>query len=445
MATIAVVGGGVSGALTAFHLMREGVDARVVLIEPEQEIGRGLAYSTPSLRHLLNVPAGKISALPEDAGHFLRWLHSNGFPEAKADTFAPRRVFGGYVQSLIGALDGVQRVRGEVVDATMRDGRAVLRLKDGRTQTADAVVLALGNFAPARLRGVTEEAEAAGVYCQDAWNPATYAGLAKEAPVTLIGSGLTAVDVVLRLREQGHRGVITMLSRHGVLPNRHAQYRAIGAPAIPAGTPATARAYLHALREAIANGVDWRAAIDSLRAVTNELWLALPLEEQRRFRRHLQRRWDVVRHRMAPEIAAAVDRELASGGLVVVEGSLKSVTVRGEMACVTASDGSRHLAARVINCTGPSMDYRRVGSPLLDSLFAQGAISAGALGGGFAVDATGAVKDAQGVASPLFFSVGPGRLGTLLESIAVPEIREQAWSLAKHLAARFPFTLESAA
>jgi hydroxyacylglutathione hydrolase len=72
--TIAIIGGGVSGALAAYHLTLQHVNADVIVIDPRPELGLGLAYSTPSLRHLLNVPACKISALPMEPSIF--W---NGF------------------------------------------------------------------------------------------------------------------------------------------------------------------------------------------------------------------------------------------------------------------------------------------------------------------------------------------------------------------------------
>ncbi len=62
--TVAIIGGGVSGALTAFHLRRNAAALRIVVIDPRPELGLGLAYSTPSLRHLLNVPAGKDQRTP---------------------------------------------------------------------------------------------------------------------------------------------------------------------------------------------------------------------------------------------------------------------------------------------------------------------------------------------------------------------------------------------
>src|ERR1700692_3923482 len=107
--TIAIIGGGVSGTLTAFHVVRQGTPARVILIDRRPDFGLGLAYSTPSLRHLLNVPAGKISALPDQPDHFLRWLRRNHDPAATEKTFAPRAIFGQYIQSLLASTSQLEQ------------------------------------------------------------------------------------------------------------------------------------------------------------------------------------------------------------------------------------------------------------------------------------------------------------------------------------------------
>lgn len=441
--TIAILGGGVSGALTAWHLIQQrpykSSGERIVIIDPRPAPGLGLAYSTPSLCHLLNVPAGKISALPRQPDHFLFWLRAHHDPDATSATFAPRAVFGRYIQSLLATAAGLEHVRAEVVGYRSSKGSAVLALGDGREIEAALVVLATGNFDPSPLPGISASAIRTGVYAHNAWEAATCVGLGPNAPVALIGSGLTAIDVLLRLRELGHRGTITAISRHGVLPGAHAPYAPAPRPAIPADTPRSCIAYLRALRQAIASGVEWRAAVDSLRPVTNNLWLALPRREQLRFRRHLQRRWDVVRHRMAPSIAVIIASELAAGTFVLRTGSLKRVEESKGAAIVTFHKGvAVHTlhAARVINCTGPAMDYRRVPSPLLLSLFAQGIATPGPLGTGLHSTRSGALIDAQGEASEILFNLGPGRLGTLIESIAIPEIREQAVELAAILTGR---------
>lgn len=438
--TIAIVGGGVSGALTAYHLIRNEAPARVIVIEPRAELGLGLAYSTPSYQHLLNVPAGKISALPDQPDHFLRWLQRHYDAKMTEADFAPRAIFGNYIQSLLQTIPDVEHRQTYVQDCRIVGDQAMLDLADGTKLLSDAVVLAVGNFDPAPLRGVAEETIASGVYRHSAWEAATYSNLPADAPVTLIGSGLTAVDVLLRLRETGHRGQVTTISRHGIFPHRHALYQPLQASAIAGHVPVKARELLHQVHLAIKAGFEWRAVIDSLRERTNELWLALPLVEQQRFRRHLQRRWDVVRHRMAPPIADRVEAELAAGTLVKRRGSLHAVLPSALGALVQIRTGSGGLAeiaaARVINCTGPNMNYHRVGSPLLDSLFARGLAVAGPLDSGLWTDRSGALRNLDGSFSRILFDVGPGRQGTLLESIAVPELRHQAVELAAFLTAQ---------
>ncbi len=437
--TIAIIGGGVSGTLTAFHLVRQGTPARVILVDQRPDFGLGLAYATPSLRHLLNVPAGKISALPDQPNHFLHWLRRNHDPAATEKTFAPRAIFGRYIQSLLASTSSIEQEIATVVDVHRHDSGAVLTLDNGCELRADLVVLATGNFDPASLPGVTQAAADLGLYRHNAWAAETYQGLHPDAPIALIGTGLTAVDVVLRLRELGHRGRIIALSRHGIFPVRHDDYTPLPSPVIPSDIPATCIAYLRALRVALRAGAEWRAAIDSLRETTNELWLRLPVEEKKRFRRHLQRRWDVVRHRMAPPIADVIESELRKRTLDIQEGHLESVAASAMGACVTVRTHygrDSFYADRVINCTGPSMNYRRVPSTLLQNLFRRGLVTSGPLGTGFHCSQDGAVIDADGHASDILFNLGPGRLGDLLESIAVPEIRQQAVALAATLAQR---------
>jgi uncharacterized NAD(P)/FAD-binding protein YdhS len=438
--TIAIIGGGVSGTLTAFHLAQQRVQAEIVLIDPQPAPGLGLAYSTPSQRHLLNVPAGKISALPDQPRHFVEWLRANYDASITESDFAPRAVFGRYIQSLLAATPAVKHRPTVAVDAEISGREVRLDLADGTTLLADAVVLATGNFDPAPMRGVAEEAIHSGAYCHSAWKDSTYTGLPHDAPVVLIGSGLTAVDVLLRLREIGHSGQVTTISRHGLFPHRHARYEPLQADLFAGPPPASARLLLQIVHRAIKAGTDWRAVIDSLRARTNELWQALPHAEQKRFHRHLQRRWEIVRHRMAPPIADLIDAELEAGTLTKVRGSVQAVvpSVLGAQVRFRRGGITREIdAARVINCTGPDTNYRRVNSPLLANLFAKKLIVPGPHGAGLWTSPSGALKDANGAFSDLIFHVGPGRQGTLLESIAVPELRQQAKDTAGLLSAAF--------
>src|ERR1700739_4855706 len=137
--TVAIVGGGVSGALTAYHLVRQAVQARVIVVDPRPELGLGLAFSTPSLKHLLNVPAGKISALPDQPNHFLRWLRTHHDASLTESDFAPRAIFGRYIQSLLQSVPRLEHRRTFALNCRVDGDRAVLDLADGSRLAADAV------------------------------------------------------------------------------------------------------------------------------------------------------------------------------------------------------------------------------------------------------------------------------------------------------------------
>ncbi|MFN3432504.1 MAG: FAD/NAD(P)-binding protein, partial [Candidatus Sericytochromatia bacterium] len=72
---IAILGGGFSGTMVAANLLRRASGPlTVAVVERREALGRGVAYSTTESCHLLNVPAGAMSAWPDEPGHFLDWL-----------------------------------------------------------------------------------------------------------------------------------------------------------------------------------------------------------------------------------------------------------------------------------------------------------------------------------------------------------------------------------
>ena len=89
---VAIVGAGFSGTMTAAQLARKGIAS--VLIEGGGRAGLGAAYSTSDPAHLLNVPAGNMSAWPDVPDDFARRA---GDP----DMFAERRQFGAYLRTIL--------------------------------------------------------------------------------------------------------------------------------------------------------------------------------------------------------------------------------------------------------------------------------------------------------------------------------------------------------
>ncbi|MBB2205308.1 FAD/NAD(P)-binding protein [Gluconacetobacter takamatsuzukensis] len=433
--TVAIVGGGASGALAAIHLARQGNPPKLVVIEPRAELGLGIAYATRSPGHLLNVRAGNMSAFPDAPDHFLDWLRREHDPAADAGVFAPRMVYGRYLHSLV-ARSGAVHCRQAAVGVRVEGDAASVVLADGETVRAGCVVLALGHFPPVDLPRIGADALSAGLYHRDPWGDFPLPS-DRDSPVVLVGTGLTSVDMLLRLRERGHRGPVTMVSRHGLLSRGHAPCAPCALPVVPEGTTPTARAYLAVFRDAVRDGLPWRAAVDSLRGTSNPLWAHLPAGEKARFRRYLFHYWSVARHRMAPSIAEQVERERRSGLLVIRRGHVRDLAMSGAVGRLTivTSRGTESLAAScVINCTGPVTDYRRVESPLLRMLALAGLAVPGDMGTTLATDAHGALAGASGACSQMLYAMGPMRAGTLFETTAIPEIRQQARDLAVYLA-----------
>ena len=84
-----------------------------------------------------------------------------------------------------------------------------------------ALVVASGNASPAAWPQVLPEAMGSGQFFNSTWDPGALVPGSPDETVVLLGTGLTAVDAVLGLRYNGHRGTIYMLSRRGLLPQEH--------------------------------------------------------------------------------------------------------------------------------------------------------------------------------------------------------------------------------
>jgi uncharacterized NAD(P)/FAD-binding protein YdhS len=360
---VVVIGGGASAALSAWNLARHH-QRTCTVVAPTDRPALGLAYATPSLKNLLNLAAGVMSADPDDPHHFLDWMRENVAADTTPDTFVPRPIFGLYLRYLYSAA-APEHVRDTAIGCHKEGDVYTITLAGGGTIRTRHVVLALGNFDPARLPGIPPELDATGRYHHNAWADGVFGGIGPNEEVLLIGTGLTTVDVVVRLRENEHHGRITAVSRHALFPERHAPHVTLAAPVFePGSTLPTARAYLRAFHAALRRGTDWRAAVDSMRPILNDLWLTLPDMEKSRFRRHLQRRWDIRRHRMASQIADIIDAERQAGSLRVLDGYVSKVATVGNRLRVTARGAGDNFdvdaAHHQLHRAQPQLSHRRV-------------------------------------------------------------------------------------
>ncbi len=431
---VAIVGGGFSGAMLAARLAEAGIAS--ALIERTGEFGTGIAYSTRFDRHLLNVRSNRMGAVEGRPDDFVRWLQAHHPRHADPEGFAPRRLYGLYVQDRLASVEAgrpglIERVAGQAVAV---EGSAV-RLADGRRVRAAAVVLTTGNPAPATARPGSEEARV----IADPWAPAALDRIGAEEDVVILGTGLTMVDVVLWLQAQGWRGRAAALSRRGLTPRAHGAVH--DAPVAP--TPALTEGPLSArLAEArrLSEGEGWRGVMEGLRPITADLWAQGDAALRARFLRHLRPWWDVHRHRLAPAISLTIEAMASSGRLKVAAGRIGRIAETAEGVSVDWRPRGGGQAAPLeggwlIDCTGPGHDP--AADPVAGSLIAAGRARLDPLGLGLDVDAEGRALGAEGAPDSRLYVLGPPARAAFWETTAVPDIRKWIERVAGKLADDF--------
>lgn len=467
MQTIAIVGGGFAGTAMAIHLSRASKrPLRLIVIDPAETPGPGRAHSSPHPDHRLNGQPVMHSLYPESPLHFEHWLAASGTlakdPRAIAEQgaiYARRQDFGRYL-----AQEFRRHQEGNPSASVLEHRRASvialepdpirLQCLDGPLIQSDAVVLALGwgqVRAPAGLEAVSDHP----AFIDDPWSLTRLRGIAPDQTVVLLGSGLTALDTMVTLAEQRHRGPIVTVSRRGRQPPTQPVLKSplssvwdlMNAWPVPwierYGRPAGARQALHTFRAELervrGQGLSDQAAFDGLRDAVRHFWPDWAPVEKRRFMRHLKAHYDLVRYRAPPQTRAIVDRLVSEGQLQAWAGRVEGATAGAtgsidlEIRLRGGQDVHRLRADALINCTGPQPRPSRSGNPLWLSLIARGWARDHPSGLGVDVDGQARLLDAEGRPVPRLYAVGPATIGQFGEISAAPHIARQVRELAMRL------------
>jgi uncharacterized NAD(P)/FAD-binding protein YdhS len=452
--TIAIVGGGFSGVSVVINLLRRPPTGptRIVLIERSASIGRGVAYAKRSFSYLLNVPASRMSANPAAPEEFLEFARRR-IPRASGEDFLPRSLYGDYLEEalLAAQLSSPRHVRfetwrGEVegLRRVERDAPLRVELGDGRDLTADHVVLATGNPPPAPIRAA-QSVVGHPRYIGNPW--AQDLQFAREEKVLLIGTGLTAADVVSAASaDERTTPSLHALSRHGLVPPRQTPFRpdafrGDGNALLAAAT--SLRGLTRSVRllatEAEDCGGDWREAITFVRNMAPTIWRRLPERDRLRFLRHLRALWDAHRHRLPAEVLRRIDALKAQGRLHVHAGRIEEINPHGDRLEVRwrprgVGGSCTHVFDRVVNCTGPDYAIASSGEALWRNLVQCRLAAPDSLGLGLRTGPNGAVVDADAWPGPHLFYVGPMLRADHWEATAVGELRVHAQRVATLLA-----------
>lgn len=448
---LAIVGGGAGGVLAAMQALRLATTPlRIVMIEPREVLAQGVAYATAYGEHVLNVPAARMSAFDDRPADFLDYVVATTPPggpdrDTLAHAFIERRRYGDYLRTrlqdtIAASPASLQVVQDSVSELDARDDGATLHLVAHGPLDAKGVVLAVGNTPkPLPARGAPQLPQGRSLA---AWDFDAVKAIPAEAELCIVGSGLSMVDTVLSLADNGHTGSIRVLSRHALLPLPHCHGGTATFDPAPLQTMdlrARMRFLRAAAKQAVADGLPWQAAMERIRPHGQALWQSLSIADQRRFLRHVVRLWDVHRHRIAPEVHDVLQAMLERGQLRLHRGRLDTVMDEGRRLRVTTHtrDGrtDEFDVDYVVNATGVEMRAQTMRNPLLHDVLGKGHAQPGPHGIGLKAARDGRMVDADGNAQPRVFILGSLRIGCVWESIAIPELRGQAETAVRELLA----------
>jgi len=430
--TLVLCGDGASAVLLVCALARQaGQGLSIVIIGRNEEAGRGIAYSTGNPNHLLNVPAARMSADINRPDQFVEWLAARGIAARDwSGSFVSRALYGAYLSELLAEtlkanpdLE-VRFIRGEV-KSLMKKHLGWIVAHDRGAVNADLVALATGNdlpqpvspHHPRKLRARIDD---------DPW---AAHDVEKNQDVLILGSGLTAIDAVIGLKDRGHQGKIHLLSRHGLLPQPHV--KPVASAPLSRPFPKTALGLLRAMRSELGPAplpARWQGLMDAMRPHWPEIWLSFPPQEKKRFLRHGVTHWNIHRHRLAPAVGEYLRKGLL-GNIHIVKGRLRHLTPRGDGMVATIARGghvSELTVGHVINCTGPNPNPEKTHDHLIENLVASRLARGTDAGVGLDVDARNRVLDKSGLAQPSLLAMGALTRGHWWEITAIPEIAHQA-------------------
>lgn len=449
---VAIIGGGFAGASLArsLTLAARVEPGDIVVFEPRQRLGAGLAYDAcdPAMR--LNVAAHRMRAQPEAPDAFLSFLRQSDRlardPDAirGTDVYARRADFAAFMEETMRPLldDGTVIHARDRVDSVHRSAEGwQIVTEHGARHFADAIVIATGHPAAAIPAPLADFARNDNLIST---HPARLTDIGQHDRILIVGAGLTALDYIAALDRIGHRGRITLLSRTGLLPASQSSV-----PTEPYGDfltlPAiTARGLLATVKSTInraeTEGRSWHWVFDALRKQGQDIWQALPEAEQDRFLRHLRRRYEVSRFRMPPQHAELLAKLHAQGRVETLAGHIEQASERhgGIKTSLRPRKGGPLLHQdfdRIMIATGPDGATLFRVQPWLKALASEGLVTPARRGLGIVCDRECRALGLSGTASEDIFVLGPPTRGTFGEITGAPEIAAQAAAIAGRLGA----------
>jgi len=458
MKTIGIIGAGFSGTMTAVQLIeKSNTPCEIIVINERETLNKGFAYNPYSDKHLLNVITGKMSAFQSNPDHFLDWVMKkeafiNKDRTLISNAFLPRQLYGEYLVDIWNTYLEIAKAKNItvtvidsfVVDLEPKENVITLWLDNGKTISVEECIIASGNLVPRNPRIKNPDFYQSKNYFQNPWKADSVQNTNPYLPVLIVGNGLTMVDTVVGLMEQGFKNDIYSISPNGfnILPHRHngLKYTKLTEELREDMSLFDLVKLVHKHIKTVREyGATAEPVIDSLRPFTQNIWKRFTTEEKNIFMSRLRHLWGVARHRIPIHTHDKLQQLRINGKLKISSGRLLNFTEENEVITVEYFDKKEHTVktlqvSRIINCTGPETDLMNVEKNFLKNCLLKGILTQDPLKLGIVANtATYRIIDANGKEHTNLFTVGGNLKGELWESTAVNELRSQAENLAELL------------
>lgn len=231
---IIIVGAGAS-SLSFLHSfvnkVKPNENFNIIVIDKDRDYGCGNAYKDDVSTNLLNTKAGYITIDKEQKGDFFNWLKNNennwradfSDLEITVDSYLPRPLFGAYMRDKFDTLikDSLAKnvristIKGEVVNVQkISNLKYTTNLSCGLKLESNVIILATGTSS--LTKDVCKLND--NIFNSPYPLKKRIYQIDKDDSVLIIGARLSAIDTIVALKDNGHKGKITIHSRSSTFP-----------------------------------------------------------------------------------------------------------------------------------------------------------------------------------------------------------------------------------
>ncbi|MGC6518150.1 MAG: FAD/NAD(P)-binding protein [Candidatus Puniceispirillaceae bacterium] len=444
---MAVIGAGFTSASLICQLLEAGYAHEDIMIIGKGVLGHGHAYGTHNPAYRLNVSADlqSLRAQREETGGdsaFKEWAKTHCPDDDKAyaeqGIFYQRQDFARYVSEELENVNAsaITHIKEDVTSLALMDPKDdasdwMITTEKGMRMKASYLLLATGNGTPRLTFSVSPQAQAHDKLITSPWAGDFYNRLLDGAPhhITIIGGGLSALDILMGLDEADYGGMISLITPVGMLPPVQSLWQ-IERQLAPFPDKVTAASFIHHIRSHLKQAghwesPQWQSRFEEIRLSLNDGWCALSQTDKQRVMARFGKWWSLARYRAAPQAINLARSLIEEKRLSVIKDRVQHITVtRGDFVLTGVND-AQYITQGLINASGTTTPR------LITDMIEQGLAAPDDFAQSVAVNQDNQIIRPDGRAYQSCFLFGPGTAASLGDVVGAYSIAKQIQKIVK--------------